>query len=132
MELLIRVVDKVGTDIYKDVGCTKRGHVIVAMPDGHDWTPNELSYPGWRIVRVTGISDAESGALLVTEPGLVTNRMLQRRAFKVNLDDTTLPAAVISFIADNSRKTPIGTIALAKIRTLKTQLQPVKDPDLLP
>lgn len=132
MEFLIRVRDKVGSNIYHDVKLTKRGHVIVAMPDGHDWGLQELTNPDWRIVRVPGISEAEAGAMLAPEPGLEVNRMLQRRAFKIDLDHGAIARANRAFIDDDSRQTKLIEITLQQARFLKKQLKPVQDPDPLP
>lgn len=131
MELLIRVVDRTGSDIYKDVGLTKRGHVIVVKPDGHDWAKDELTHPAWRIVRVN-CTEAEANAMLAAEPGLETNRMLQRRAFRLDVDHLALPPAVKLFLSDDSRQTPIAEITLNQMRAIKTQTKPKKDPDPLP
>ena len=130
MELLIRVKSKTSPDPYKDCQLTKRGHVIVVMPDGHDWTPTERTNPEWRIVSLPSLSRAEAEAMLASEPGLETNRMLQRRAFKLDVD--ALPTAAKVFMNDDSRKTPIGTITVTQLRAIKTRLAPLIDPDRLP
>lgn len=132
MELLVRVKDKIGSDVYHDVKLTKRGHVIVVKPDGHDWGARELDNPDWRIIRIPGISEAEATAMLAEEPGLDTNRMKQRRAFKLDLDNGVFKNTHKNFIDDDSRQTRHVEINISDLRQLKKQLKPVKDPDPLP
>ncbi len=45
-----------------------RGDVIVAMPDGHDWTVSERTHPKWLIIAVPDMSLSEGQALAVEEP----------------------------------------------------------------
>lgn len=87
-EMLVRVVDKVNADsVYLDVGCTKRGDVIVIMEDGHRWSPAESAGDPWVIVKVPGVPSDKLAAYVVPEPGdPKQNRMLQRRAFRFDLD----------------------------------------------
>lgn len=131
MELFIRVVDKIVSDPMQSARLTHRGDVIVVMPDGHDWTPSERTHQDYRILRIAAVK-AEAEAMLAAEPGDEKNRMLQRRAFKLNLDDPNLPAAVKEFIADGSRRVPIGTVTVTQMRAIKQQKQPIADPGLLP
>lgn len=86
-ELLIRVVDKVGTDVFKDAALTKRGDVIVVRPDGWNWGIQELANPEWRIVSIPDMPMVEAEAMLAMEPGdrSVPN-VLQARMFKFDLD----------------------------------------------
>lgn len=56
MEILLRVKDK-NTKNRKEFDwvATKRGDIIVVMPDGHLWGTAELSNPEWRIIRLPGV-----------------------------------------------------------------------------
>lgn len=92
-ELLVRVVDKVNPDFYKNIQCTKRGDVILVQPDGWTWGKKELSNPDWRILALPGVDPADLSGLLARE--LPTDpktdpktwpKTLQRRAFKLDLD----------------------------------------------
>lgn len=86
----MRVVDKIGDDIYRDAQLTKRGDVIVVCPDGWAWGAEELSSPDWRIVRVPGLGMIEAEAMLApeTESSLIAepSPLLRRRMFELNLD----------------------------------------------
>ena len=53
-EMLVRVVDKIGADVYKNAQCTKRGDVIVAQADGWGWGTQEQVNPHYRIVKLPG------------------------------------------------------------------------------
>lgn len=107
MELLVRVADKVNDDFYLNCKCSKRGDVIAAQPDGWRWGRDELTLPFWRIFVAPDMPEGD--ALALTSPELETDpknpsRTLQRYAFKLNLDDPSLPADVAAFIADDARK----------------------------
>jgi hypothetical protein len=87
-ELLVRVVDKIGDDPYHDSKCSKRGDVIVVMPDGHQWGRAELLDP-FLVLRLPLVSSAAGESFLgrehdtdPTNPSLT----LQRRAFRLDLD----------------------------------------------
>lgn len=131
-EFLVMTNPFKNSDPYLDVGLVKRGGVITWQADGWAWSQTELTNPNWRIIRVTGISDAEANAMLTSEPGDATNRMLQIRAFAMNLDLGSLPKAVTDFIKDDSRSTPIGVVTLAQVRAIKQQNPPVADPNATP
>lgn len=54
-EILLRVVDKTNDDKQLDAQCSKRGDVIVVMPDGWAWGREELKSDVWRIVKLPGV-----------------------------------------------------------------------------
>lgn len=95
-ELLVRVVDKTNPDPLLDCKLTKRGMVIAVQPDGWQWGFEELANPDWRIIRVPGVDPSQFGGLLAPEPEIDPqnpSRVLQRRAFRLNLDDSRLDDA---------------------------------------
>ena len=105
MQLLVRIKDKVGSDPYHDARLTKRGDVIVAVPDDHQWGLAELSNPEWRIISCPGMTNEEAQALLQEEPGDErTNKMLQRRAFKLDLDNFPIVKAKEAMTYDENAK----------------------------
>ena len=76
MELLIRLVDKhpIVAPIYEK--SSQRGDVIVAMPDGWQWSDAERNNPDWIIVTAQ-ITEVEAGALL--EAGRPNEPQYRRR-----------------------------------------------------
>lgn len=126
-ELLVRVMDKINADPYKDCRCTKRGDVIVARPDGWTWGKEERAAPFWRIVRVLDLSLDEAEALTAEEPqkSREPNPMRQRRQFFIDLaafpvDDQTKyvgPRRDAQYDAD-----------VATVRAAKTERPPREDP----
>lgn len=100
-ELLVRVVDKGEPE---NVRCTKRGDVIVVMPDGWMWGNAELADPHYRILRVPDMSVSEASALLAEEPPseqlhelllspYASEKLrLHRRLFNIDID--ALPQAM--------------------------------------
>jgi hypothetical protein len=101
-ELLVRVIDKVNADDpYLDVQCTKRGDVIVAVPDGWEWGRAELADPQYRIVKLPlvplAVGESFLGREFNTNPS-APSRMLQRRAFRLDVD--ALPADAATMTAD--------------------------------
>lgn len=134
-EILLRVRDKSNPDdIYKDVRLTKRGDVIVAMPDGHPWGSGELGNPDWRILKLPDVSLTEADAMTTEElpaDPQAPSRTLQRRAFSFDIDN--LPQSAAAFIADDTRATPALTLAMTvpQFRALKKRKAVRPDPALL-
>lgn len=113
-ELLVRRVDKINTDSpYLDAQCTKRGFVIAVCPDGWPWGGDERGDSAWVILKVPDMSESEAGMFLAPErdddPGQ-PSRVLQRRAFKLDLD--ALPEAP----------------SAEDLRKAKTPVSPLSDP----
>jgi hypothetical protein len=132
-EFLIRVHDKTNPNsIYEDVRCMKRGDVVVVCEDGWPWSQKELTAPYWRIVKVPGMPMEEAQALTTPELGDINvNRMLRRRAFKLDVDNVNLPNAIRSWLADDTRAQPTLTVTLSRARGLKTLKQPAADPNVI-
>ena len=61
------------------------------------------------------------------------SRMLQRRGFKLDLSNITIPAAIKAWFADDDRIQPIRTINMtpAQFLALKVQKAKVPDPNVL-
>ena len=118
-ELLVRVVDKVSVDPVLDARLTKRGHVIVVRPDGWTWGTEELANPDWRLMRVAGADPVDFAGLIVEEPETdptTPNKFRQRRAFRLDLDASTVDDAGLRSFFDDFTLTPIDV----KAETTKT------------
>lgn len=130
-EMLVRVVDKVNEDFYRNLRCTKRGMVIVVVPDGHVWSTQELTNPDWRIVKILGVpvhavSEFVNG--VPSDESNPHNKTRQRRAVKLNLDHPSLSAEVKAFVQDATRVVPFFTVPAALLNSVKTSIEPVLDP----
>lgn len=135
-EMLVRVVDKINhDDPYLDVQCTKRGDVIVVVADGHVWGVMEQLDPQYRIVKMPGVAMDDVASLLAPEPETDPqnpSRMLQRRLFKLALDDMDAPTR--AYLAEGRRnrkpvhRLNIGSAALLALRVRKAALP---DPNVL-
>lgn len=137
-ELLIRVVSKENLqDTYKDVQLSKRGGVIVAVPDGWGWSIAEKMSPDWRILKWPSVSVADCDDLLMPEPDtravkLGVDPMLQRRAYLLDVDLATLPAALKTYLADASRASPWFNVpANITIAMVKKQVAKRADPAVI-
>lgn len=82
MEILVRVVDKHPIVSMDYEASSQRGDVIAVCPNGHPWSPAELTNPDWRIIRAP-ILQAEADALLSKSQDATVKR---RREWKINLD----------------------------------------------
>lgn len=129
-EVLLRVVDKVNEDPYLDAKLLKRGDVVVIVEDGHAWGREELANPDWRIVKLPNVTSSVASAFLGDEKDTdptKPSRVLRRRAFR--LDWQTLPAAVLAWLADDTRAVPTRTvnISAAQLLALKVSKTPLAD-----
>jgi len=135
-EICVRVHDKVNDDFYLNTRCTKRFDVIEVLPDGSNWGNDPLSLPFYRIVKLPNISVVEASALLAAEVDidpLSPSRTLQRRAFRLDLANITIPQAVRNFVADDSRAQPTITfnIGVTAFRALKVSKASIADPAVI-
>lgn len=124
-ELLVRVVDKVNSDPYLDVHCTKRGDVIAVCPDGWRWGSGELNNPAWRIVKLPGVTVSQASVFLgpeiETDP-THPNRMRRNRAFKIDVDALgDMPAGPRLHRRDKT---------LGEMMALKVAKVPLADPNV--
>jgi hypothetical protein len=128
-ELLVRVVSKSSADPAQDAKLTKRGDVIIVVPDGWGWSDIERSDPQWRIFKWPSVSESEASALLTPELPVseadVDNPLLQRRGFNLNLDAAILPAALKAYLADDTRAQAFfavpSQVTLASIKQKKAR-----------
>lgn len=132
-ELLIRVRDKEShPDPYVDVQRSKRGDVIVACPDGWNWSHEERTNPDWRIVRIPGLPQDEVDALVAPESGdRRLNPMLRRRAHSFDLDSADLPKAVRDAVADDKRSKAVVTVSAVIGRRMRKRKPPAVDPAVI-
>lgn len=137
-ELLVRVRDKVNvTDFYADCKCTKRGDVIVVCPDGWPWGDQELTRPEYRLVRLQGVGVAAVTPYLAPELDIDPthpSRTLQRRLYKIDFSNLTIPTAFKTFVADDTRTTPMFVVPAAQVATIQAaivQKAPIPDPAIL-
>lgn len=136
-EMLLRVVDKINlNDPYLDVKCLKRGDVVVICDDGWEWGSEDLRNPAWRILKLPNVSksmaEAFLGPELDTDPAN-PSRMLQRRAFKFDVDNASLPLPIKAWLADVSRANPSFTAGLsaAQLLSFRAAKPRKQDPNVL-
>ena len=130
-ELLVRVVDKINSNPYLNVQLTKRGDVIAICPDGWNWGTEELAHEDWRIICLPNVPESEMASFLQpeinTDP-LNPSRMLQSRAFKLDLDHPTL-SPHISGKRNKSKHTL--NINFGQVNSMKLAKPPIPDPNIL-
>lgn len=127
MELIVFTTDTGSDDPYTDSQCYKRGDVIEAFPDGKfDWhhhpgVVDQVKSGRWAIINVPDMPEAEATALCV--PELVReskgNRVLQRRAIRLNID------GIANANAGMTR------IAVTDIRAMKELKPALADPAII-
>lgn len=101
-EILLKLKDmELSRDAAIDSQRDRRGDVIVALPDGHDWATAELEWPDWIIVKIPGMSVDEASAVAAPEPPDPNNpgAIRWKRLFSINLDAVAqvAPSAVPLF-----------------------------------
>lgn len=85
-EFCVKRQDQVNPDPEKDSLCYKRGDVVTIQEDGWKWTEAEQS-GDLCVVKIPGVLVSDLTGFLEPEPGdRLTNKFLQRRAFKFDLD----------------------------------------------
>lgn len=135
-ELLVRVVDKSLPDPYANTKLTKRGDVIVIQPDRWAWGSSEQKHPDWRIIRVPGVAVVAVQAFLAPEPEVdpgAQSLMLQRRAFRLDIESPILADAFAGWFEDAQRLVTMRRfdITLAQLLELKIVRPPIPDPNVL-
>lgn len=111
-EVLIRLVDKKNDDPYLDAAASKMGDVVAVEEDGWAWSETERTHSEWLLLSVPDAVRDDFDSYLRPEPGdPTTNRMLQRRGLKVDVnsltlvaptDLVTLPQTTFAHLQDNS------------------------------
>lgn len=85
-EMCVNLEDKRQADPRLDAQGWKRGFVVSIQEDGYKWGAAETTGQ-FAIVKVPGTPASKLSALLVAEPGdEINNKMLQRRAFRFDID----------------------------------------------
>ena len=111
VEILLRVTDKKGDNPTKviEVRRMHRGDVVSWMPDGHAWSPRELTNPDWRIIRFTTMTISEATALASSETDAANTKLnLWKRIRKLDLDSLLIgPGKFKTFLFDDTRAEPI-------------------------
>lgn len=137
-ELLLRVVDVVHAgdpvnDLYRNARASHRGDVIVVLPDGANWGRDGYGASCWRVLKIPAMTVNEASVLLAperdTDP-LNPSKTVQRKAFKLDVDNVALPADLRAYLADDNRTQPTFTINLTA-----AQIQPFivrKSPIVVP
>lgn len=85
MELLVRLIDR--SDREDD---SKRGDVVVAMPDGWAWSEAERMNSAWIIIKVVSLLGTDLDAMLAASVD-ATGRLHRRRGWKLDLSVAALP-----------------------------------------
>lgn len=90
-ELLVKAVDAVHSEPGKDArGSYKRGMVVVAMPDGHQWGARE-SLPTFVVIKLPGITVAKAIKYIAPQLDATTNTV-RRRLWQIQVADIPLAA----------------------------------------
>lgn len=119
-ELLLRVTNSAlrGDPLF-DSKASRRGDVIVVVPDGWAWGAKELTNPFWRIVKLPNVSLSVGEMLVAEEPqvGPEPVRTRQFRWYNLVMNHAELPAAFRTWLADDTRAQP--TITVTRIKFAK-------------
>ena len=105
-EFLIKAQDATNPDPKTDAsGCYKRGDIVVAMPDGHQWGKAE-GLPKFVVVKIPGVSVEAAKKYIEShtddsDPANVVT--LIRRKYRIRVDD--VPAAILSQLRDTGQVT---------------------------
>jgi hypothetical protein len=116
-DVLIRIRDKeLSGDAEVDAQNTKRGDVIAICETPWPWGFADLANPDWRILRLVLIPSFQLLELLTPELGIPDakgNTALRRtRSKRLNVDSVNWPANVRTWLADDTRATPIFSSSL--------------------
>lgn len=135
-ELLLRVVDKVGSDLYRNCQCLKRGDVVVVQPDGWKWGNEELTNPDWRILKLPNVTVLQLQQFLSGEPITDSNRSSNtrlRRWYFVDLANAAITGQFRNYLNDATRANATFTSAFsfAQFDALRKQKTAVADPQVI-
>jgi len=108
----------------------------VACPDNWNWGVDEKTLPFYRILKLPNVTLAQAAPYLAPEPPvdpLNPSKTLQKRVFSLNLAHVTLPAALKTFIADDTRASPSYTFnaTAAQIAAVVVTKAPIADPGVI-
>ena len=135
-EILIRVRAKENPDPYLDAKALKRGDVVAVVNNGWVWSTEELTNPDWRIVKLPSVSVSAGETLLAKEYDIdpqFPSKVLRRRAFYWNIDDSSWSTPVRNWINDDSRSVPTRTVNISETQFLALKIAKVQlnDPGVL-
>ena len=121
-ELCIFVKDTSDPDPAIDAKCFKRGDVLACGSDGFAWGIGEQSNACFRLVSIAAMSDAQAESLTTEQPGdpAVTPGLLAR-FYKLDIDDASLGSDFATWIADDSRATPMMALDLSTANAITVQ-----------
>lgn len=93
MELLVRIRDKLSSDPRLNRQLTKRGDVIHAAEDGHEWSKAERENPDWCILKLPDMGKLEAESFLSPEKpaDLTKEYVLRKRAKHIDLESLGIP-----------------------------------------
>jgi hypothetical protein len=93
-EILVRFVDSVNEDFYRDCMCAKAGDVIVVCPDGWPWGTMEVIDNHNLIIKLPNITVAQAQGLTSQQVysigSLGTKATLLRRSVRLNINGLNL------------------------------------------
>lgn len=118
-EFLIKEVNASHPDQEKDArGCYKRGDIVVAMPDGHQWGLEER-LPKFVVVKVPGVNHERARKYLTSDSNL-------RRRFRIRVDD--VPATIRNQLRNTGQATVTWTQLRGFLRDKVTGLDETNAP----
>lgn len=130
-QMLLTVVGQYNPDDpYMDARLPKPGDILAIQTDDAEWGQFELTHPEWRII-VLPSHTAESLQYLLedekpTSPG---QKMVQYRAFYLNLSAPQLPANLKAYLADNTRAQPKFVVTSGEQAIINVLQQKSQRPD---
>lgn len=131
-EICIMIVNRVNDDPKVDAQCFKRGDVVEVLPDGSDWGSSVRKLSIFRIIKLPNVSVEEARAFLAPELPAdpeAPKDMLQRRAFRLDLDNPIVPQALRDYLADDTRVKDSASFpaTVDMIRSLKVAKEPLPE-----
>lgn len=130
-QLLLTVVGQYNNDDpYMDARLPKPGDILAIQPDDAEWGQFELSHSEWRIIKLPSHTAASLQYLLEdvkpTSPG---QKMVQYRAFYLNISAPQLSSELKAYLADNTRSVPIFTVTSGEQAIINVLQQKSQRPD---
>lgn len=115
--LVFRTVENIHSDPFIDVKRLRIGEVVQILPADHNFSPAELTNPGWRMVLANNLSIDDAASFVapeVDDDPQNPNPLLMRRQYKLDLQHPAITKAFKDFFTDDTRRTPIYTTNMAK------------------
>jgi len=134
-ELLIRVTDKRNDNCpYADAKCLRAGDVVVIVPDGHEWSAQEMAHPHWRILKLPGLNNLDDLLHPQADPDRANpSYMLHRRHRHLDLSHPDWSEVCLRWLADDARSVPWYTLQIASddLRAMLADRPYLADPNVL-